>query len=155
MLSDRVRVDSFTDFVAEAEPRIRRALTAAFGTHAGSDASAEAFVYAWRHWDRVSAMENPAGYLYRVGYNTARKPKKADLVGDYAAVAHRVPWVEPGLGPALAGLPEQQRTVIVLVHAFEWSFNEVAELLGVAKSTVQSHEQRAMTKLQHRLGVSL
>jgi len=90
-------------------------------------------------------MENPAGYLYRVGYNTAKKPKRADLVGDFTDVYERIPWVEPELAPALAGLSEQQRTVIALIHGFEWSLNEVAEMLEISKSTVQTHEQRAMT----------
>jgi RNA polymerase sigma factor (sigma-70 family) len=155
VLSDRVRVESFTDFVVESEPRVRRALSAAFGLQAGRDATADAFVIAWKNWDRVAVMDNPVGYLYRVGINEARKPKKATLARDLSDVTERIPWIEPELAPALAGLPEHQRIVIALIHGFEWSLSEVAELLDISKSTVRTHEQRAMKKLRSKLGVSL
>lgn len=63
------------------------------------------------------------------------------------------PWVEPGLPAALRALSQKQRTAVVLVHSFEWSQAEVAELLGVGKTTVQKHIERAMEKLQAALGV--
>lgn len=154
MLSDRVRVESFTDFVVEVEPQIRRALSAAFGSQAGRDATAEALLVAWRNWDRVAAMDNPSGYLYRVGSNVARKPQRAALAKDFSDVTESIPWIEPELAPALAGLSEQQRTVIALVHGFEWTLGEVADLLGISKSTVRTHEQRALESLRRLLGVS-
>ncbi len=153
MLADQARVDSFTEFVAELEPRLRRALTATFGIEAGRDAAAEALVYAWRHWDRVKSLENPAGYLYRVGRDRGRKVSRDVLVADLDGVVETLPWVEPGLPAALLGLRDQQRIVVTLIHGYEWSYGEVAELLGVAKGTVQTHEKRAMAKLRDRLGV--
>jgi len=154
MLSERVRIETFTDFVVEVEPRVRRALSAAFGSQAGRDATAEALLVAWKNWDRVAAMDNPSGYLYRVGSNEARKPKQAVLAKDFSDVTERIPWIEPELAPALAELSEQQRTVIALVHGFEWSLGEVADLLGISKSTVRTHEQRAIESLRRLLGVS-
>ncbi len=110
-------------------------------------------MYGWEHWERVEQMENPAGYLYRVGRDKARrmKPRKSSL--QERSNPFRDPWVEPGLAPALDGLTEKQRVVVSLLHAFDWSMSEVAELLGVSKSTVQSYERRAMKKLQRALGV--
>ena len=52
-MRDQTKVDSFTEFVSEVEPRLRRALTAAFGSEVGREAAAEALVYGWEHWDRV------------------------------------------------------------------------------------------------------
>ena len=49
-----------------------------------------------------------------------------------------LPWVEPSLPQALADLSEKQRTAVMLVHGLEWTYSEVAELLGVSKSTDQS-----------------
>ena len=54
---------------------------------------------------------------------------------------------------ALANLPERQRVVVMLLHSFEWTMSEVAELLGVSKSTVQNHAERAMARLRRKLGV--
>ena len=56
------RVDSFTEFVASYEARLRESLMAACGGERGRDAAAEALEYGWAHWDRVRAMENPVGY---------------------------------------------------------------------------------------------
>jgi DNA-directed RNA polymerase specialized sigma24 family protein len=53
----------------------------------------------------------------------------------------------------LVRLPEQQRVSFTLIHGYEWTFGEVAEFLGVAKATVQTHERRAMTRLRDELGV--
>jgi RNA polymerase sigma-70 factor (ECF subfamily) len=154
VLSERVRVETFTAFVVAVEPRVRRALSAAFGAQAGRDATAEALLVAWKNWERVAAMDNPSGYLYRVGSNEARKPKQAALAKDFSEVTEHIPWIEPELARALAGLSEQQRTVIALVHGFEWSLGEVADLLGISKSTVRTHEQRAIESLRRLLGVS-
>ncbi len=43
--------DTFEAFVRDAEPRLRRALVAAYGPEQGRDAAAEALAYAWEHWD--------------------------------------------------------------------------------------------------------
>lgn len=154
MLADRLRVDSFTEFVGTAEPRLRRALTAAYGSQAGRDACADALAYAWKNWDRIQAMANPIGYLYRVGSSVARKPQQKVIRGDFDPVVEHLPWIEPGLGAALASLTDTQRAIVALVHAWDFSLGEVADLLGVAKSTVQTHEVRAMETLRRKLGVN-
>jgi DNA-directed RNA polymerase specialized sigma24 family protein len=153
VLSDQVRVDSFTEFVVEHELRVRRALTAAFGSDAGREAAADAFAYAWQHWDRIRTMKNPGGFLYRVGHNLARNAHRVVVADDIGRVAGRMPWVEPGLAGALASLSEQQRTVVALVHAYEWSLAEVSQVLGISKGSVQVHERRAMRRLQRQLGI--
>jgi DNA-directed RNA polymerase specialized sigma24 family protein len=61
-----------------------------------------------------------------------------------------MPWVEPQLPHELADLPEQQRVVFMLIHGYQWTFGEVAEFFDVTKSTVQTHEGRAMKRLRDR-----
>jgi RNA polymerase sigma factor (sigma-70 family) len=63
--------------------------------------------------------------------------------------------VEPKLAPALRHLSRRQRTVVVLIDGFEWTNQEVADLLGVSRSTVQHHHQRALARLRDELGVSI
>ena len=65
----------------------------------------------------------------------------------------RAPWVEPGLSQAVADLPERQRTVVLLLHGYDWTQSEVAEVLEISKSSVQRHGERAMTRLRRKLGV--
>ena len=59
----------FTAFVAAAEPRLRMALGSAYGFELAEEATAEAMAFAWEHWDRVAAADNPVGYVYAVGRN--------------------------------------------------------------------------------------
>ena len=41
---------------------------------------------------------------------------------------------------------------VMLVHGLEWTYTEVAELLGVSKGTVQTQERRGMAKLRKQIG---
>ena len=60
----------------------------------------------------------------------------------------------PGLFDAVVSLSEAQRVAVVLVHGFEWTLREVAELTGVTVSTVQTHVDRALAKLRAALEVA-
>lgn len=157
MITSEVRrvtesADEFEGWYHSTEPRLRAALVARYGSEAGRDAAAAALVWAWENWDRVRLMDNGVGYLYRVGRSKARRRREGWLG---APVTDGETRYEPGLPSALAALPAKQRTAVVLVHGYGWSFAEAAEVLGVTKSTVQSHVERGMAALRQRLGVSL
>ena len=148
-------MDRFEAFCAEHEARLRRALSAAYGPDAGVDAAAEAMAYAWQHRARVLAMDNPAGYLYRVGQTAAarlRRPGPRFVVAE-TSTAGEPPDVEPRLVALLEPLTEPQRVCVVLVHAYGWKQQEVADLLGVEHATVRTHLARALTKLRDALEV--
>jgi hypothetical protein len=74
---DGRRNEEFTAFVAEHEPRLRRAFVAVYGGYRGREATAEALAYAWEHWNRLSGMENVPGYLYRVGQSRTKDRRAA------------------------------------------------------------------------------
>ncbi len=153
MVPDRTLVDSFTDFVTESEPRLKQALCATLGREAGLEAAAEALAFAWEHWDRVEGLESPIGYLYGVGRNKARAwGRRAQRRHLPAPPASHVPRVEPRLAKALGHLSDRQRIVVMLVHCFDWTYSEAAELLGVSKSTVQQHAERGLGKLRRAIG---
>jgi DNA-directed RNA polymerase specialized sigma24 family protein len=141
---------AFEEFVAEAEPRLRRALIARYGAERGREAAAEALGWAWVHWGRVQAMANPVGYLYRVGQSRTRRRRLALVPAPASA---EMPWIEPGLERAVADLTEMQRVAVVLVHGFGWTASEVAELLDVKATTVQTHVERALARLRVALEV--
>ena len=155
MIPDQTKADSFTDFVTTTEARLRVALSAAHGPEGGREAAAEALAYGWEHWDRIRTMDNPAGYLYRVGENQAKRMRPKRALSLPAVDSQREPWVEPGLPAALAKLPRQQRVVVALLHGYQWSMSEVAELLDVSKSSVQSYAERGLRRLRTSLGVEL
>jgi RNA polymerase sigma factor (sigma-70 family) len=153
--SEEPEAETFDEFFERVEPRLREALTATLGSEMGRDATAEALAHGWENWSRVRSMDNPAGYLYVVGRNNARRRTRRRRTVLMEVDPQRTPWVEPELPEALAGLPDQQRIVVVLLHCFEWTMSEVAELLDVSKSTVQTHAERGLARLRSRMGVTL
>ncbi|MBX3284484.1 MAG: hypothetical protein KF703_03995 [Actinobacteria bacterium] len=155
MAHDRDQELAFDRFVREVEPRLRRALVAAYGPDTGRDATVDALGWAWANWDRMEALDNPAGYLYRVGQTKAREARRPlrSVTPEPAAVDDRAPWVEPELEPALLALTEPQRVAVVLCHGFQWTHREVAELLDVSSSTVQNHVERGLAHLRRALEV--
>ena len=139
----------FREFVLATEPRLRRALIAAYGTERGREAVAEALAFAWEHWSKVQAMKNPAGYLYRVGQSHTR-PRRTRPVFERSD-AHD-PVIEPRLPEALGALSARQRVAVVLIHGYGWTLREVAELTGTRISTVQSHAERGLHRLRAAIG---
>jgi DNA-directed RNA polymerase specialized sigma24 family protein len=148
--------DNFTIFIKDVEPKLSHALAGSYGVQVGKEATADAIAYAWEHWAEVNEMGNPAGYLYRVGQTAARKYIMFMKPGPLFPAFDRkeLPHVEPGLPAALESLSDAQRTVVVLLHSEEWSEREVAELMGVDRSTVRSHRDRGLTKLRNALEVA-
>jgi DNA-directed RNA polymerase specialized sigma24 family protein len=142
--------DDFALFVQAAEPRLHRALAAKLGSERGREATAEALAYAWEHWDRVVAMANPVGYLYRVGASRVRNRRIRIL---FVQPAQDEPTIVPELDRALLALSERQRIAVVLIHAYGWTSTEVAEMIGIKPSTVQTHLERGLARLRAELKV--
>lgn len=144
--------DGFESLVEELRPRLARAFAAAYGLDRGQEALAEAFAWAWEHAEEVMAMDNPGGYLYRVGQSRSRDRRRQ--VGFPAPGTLGMPDIEPALPVAWATLSERQRLCVALVSAGQWSHQEVADLLGIGRSSVQVHVDRGLAKLRSELGVS-
>ena len=144
----------FTRFVKEVEPRLSVALAAAYGSEVGAEATEDALVWGWEHWDEVCRMGNPAGYLFRVGQSSARRYQRPSALfpamppGDDAVIA-------PELPDALAGLTRNQRACVVLIHGFGYSEREVADLLHLSRWSVRTHADRGLNHLRSVLEVSV
>jgi DNA-directed RNA polymerase specialized sigma24 family protein len=143
---------AFGAFMVEARPRLSRAFVAAYGPDRGQEALAEALAWAWEHFDELQEMENPTGYLYRVGQSrTRRRIRRPNFP---PPGVDGIPDVEPQLPTALRHLSERQRVCVVLVYAFEWTHQEVAGLLGLSRSSVQNHVERGLERLRAAIGGS-
>jgi DNA-directed RNA polymerase specialized sigma24 family protein len=141
----------FDSFIAVAEPKLRRALVAALGQDAGLEATSIALLYAWENRDRVRSMENPRGYLYRVGRTRVHRRRREPL---FLAVPDQVAHeVEPKLPAALERLSEKQRAAVMMVHAEGWARDEAAAALDVSVSSLDTHLARGLTRLRAELGV--
>jgi RNA polymerase sigma factor (sigma-70 family) len=62
---------------------------------------------------------------------------------------------EPALPGALGALSRNQRIAVVLIYAFEWTEQEVADLLGISRSSVRTHLERGLARLKGSLGVQV
>ena len=148
----------FSDFFTAVEPRLRLALVAAFGSTIGRDAAAEALLWGWQHWDQARAMDNPAGYLYRVGYTYGLKAsKRKNVPSDPLVLADSAvqPDCEPELVALLSPLSAQQRVALWLVHGLGYRHREAAEILDCSVSSVATHVRRALEKLRQDFEVSI
>jgi RNA polymerase sigma factor (sigma-70 family) len=144
---------TFEEFAATVGIRLRAGLVAAYGPDLGLDVAAEALAHGWEHWSRIGAMDNPSGYLYRVGQTAARRAHRRHGFLPMPS-SNDIHDFEPRLLPALEALTEAQRLCVVMVHAYGWGQTEVAELLDVSPSTVRTHIARALEHLQHALEVT-
>ena len=111
--------------------------------------------WAWENWDRVGALSNVAGYLYRVGSTAATRNRPRDVLTDRPLTESTAAdgTIDPDLVAALDGLSPQQRAAVVLVHGHGYTLRDAAEVLGLNPSTVRIHVQRGLTKLRRTLEV--
>jgi DNA-directed RNA polymerase specialized sigma24 family protein len=150
----------FTVFCATVEPRLRRALVAAYGTDLGVEATADALAWGWENFDRVEAMDNGAGYLWRVGQTSVRRRARQRRWSLPAAPGDEVephrdrPAVEPALAGALAALSPRQRTAVLLVHGYGYTLTEAATAMECRVRTLRNHLDRGLVRLRTDLGVT-
>lgn len=140
-------------FVVLVRRDLERALVARFGLDDGVDAAATALAYAVEHWDRVAAMANPAGYLYRVGLSAgrrsfARRRRTGPLVGEPMT---RDQPVDVDLQQALMRLAPDQRVAVVLVHGHGHRYADAARIMDVPITTVTNHLTRGLARLRREL----
>lgn len=149
-----VSADAFERFFEENEPAIRRAVAARFGAELGRDSAAEAFAIAWRTWDRVAVMDNPAGYVYRVAERWALRQAKHASPADIEAEAVEDSYSDHELAAALETLSPRQREAVVLVEALGMTYREAAELVGCGRSSLQNHVERGLSRLRKNLEIN-
>jgi DNA-directed RNA polymerase specialized sigma24 family protein len=141
---------SFEVFIADARVKLRRALVARYGVQLGVEACSEATAWAWANRDRLLAMANPVGYLYRVGQTAVRSEtrfQKAPLFPNESG-DHEIPLPDAGLHEALARLTPDQRAAVMLVHAHGYRYAEAADLLDIPVSTLKNHLHRGSRRLR-------
>lgn len=141
----------FEEFVQVVEPGLRRALVSVYGFERGREATAEALAWSWEHWEKARTLDHPIAYLVRVGQSKSRS-RKVPVTFDRAEQPESS--FEPSLGPSLASLTERQRMAVVLVHGFGWTLREVADLMEIKVTSVQTHLERGLRNLRAMMEVS-
>jgi RNA polymerase sigma-70 factor (ECF subfamily) len=148
---------AFDELFGVVEAPLRRTLVAWYGPTLGRDAAQHALAWAWAHRSRLDEIDNPAGYLFRVGQSHAKRElrrshRPANSLSPATVVDGDSPF-EPELTTALAALSEQQRAAVLLVHGHGYSFREAADVLNVSLSTLRTHTDRGLARLRSHLEV--
>lgn len=114
----------------------------------------EAFVAVHRRWGSLDA---PGAYLRMTVINGARKRQREGrnrqaAIERLSTLSPRVaPGPRPYLSDALDGLPERERTAVVLRYYAELNASEIGELLECPAGTVRSLLHRALRDLERVL----
>jgi RNA polymerase sigma factor (sigma-70 family) len=112
---------------------------------------------ALERWQRVSTMERPGGYVYRMALNLNRKRLRHLSVVARQLVGAR-DREEPSLEErtevrmALDSLPRPMREALVLIDWLGLDAAEAGRLLGIRPGSVRSRVSRARSALRDRMG---
>jgi RNA polymerase sigma factor (sigma-70 family) len=152
---------AFDGFFEAERERLLRALFLLTGNREeAEEVLQESFIAVWERWDRVGAMEDPTGYLYRTALNRYRsRLRRAGraarrVVGQahgrdgFADAEDRVE-----LGRALSRLSPRRREAIVLTELLGYGSAEAGRVMGVADATVRRLAQDARAELRRTLEV--
>ncbi len=143
--------DSFEELIDLVRGRLLPVLWSKWGIEVGGDICCEVEEYAWENRDRLLRMSNPLGFLFRVSQSKARRysrwSKRNTFPSRFPDVVHEDPQLHDTL-QVLAVLSPDQRACVLLVHGFGWTYNEVAELLGMKRSEVNNHVHRGLAHLR-------
>jgi RNA polymerase sigma-70 factor (ECF subfamily) len=151
---------AFEEFFLAQHERLFQALYLLTGDRSEADDLAqEALLRAYERWDRVAAMDSPAGYVYRTAMNLHRSHLRK-LVVRARRVFVDIP-AEDLSGPvaashdvrsALARIPRGQREALILVEWLGLGAEEAGRVLGIDASSVRGRLHRGRASLRDELG---
>jgi RNA polymerase sigma factor (sigma-70 family) len=132
-------------YQAEARTLFRRLWLVTGNRAEAEELMQDAFLGLWQRWDRVGAMDDPVGYLYRTAMNLFRKRSRRAMLAlrrtvglassndDFSDTDDR-----QVVRHVLATLPPRQRAALVLVEMLGFTSKEAGRALGVTDATIRS-----------------
>jgi RNA polymerase sigma-70 factor, ECF subfamily len=151
---------SFETFFSRNRDRLFRALwLVTRDRHEAEEVSQDAFLKVWEGWDRIAALEDPEGYLFRTAMNLCRNRVRRSLLAlrrtirtapradELRAIEDRDQVVR-----ALRELTRSERGAVVLVDLLGMTSEEAGRTIGIRPSTVRVLVARARTKLREQMG---
>ena len=151
----------FEYFYLQEYPKVVALVYVLLGSRTGAeDIAQEAFLRAYRDWDRVDSYDHQAAWVRRVAANLAtsglrRRLVEARVLGRLAGRPE--PTVEPLAGgdaqfwAAVRALPRRQAQAVALYYFQDLSVQQTATVLGCAEGTVKAHLAKARRTLARQL----
>jgi len=155
----------FTAIVDEYGPAVYRlAKSVVRDSSLADDVAQETFIKVWKHLPDYRGEGSLRGWILRIAHNQAvstlrkirdsatdpsRMPEQHEPIGTSRTVEGRIAATE--LIDALDELDELSREIVVLREVEGFSYDEIAETLGVPIPTVKTRLLRARRDLARRL----
>ena len=150
---------AFLETVTQIRPRLHRYCSRMTGSVLdGEDLVQDALFEAYRKLDQFDESRSLAPWLFRIAHNRcidfSRRRSARNEAEANAAVPDLVPADVPaslGIGPAIERLvlmlPPKERACVLLKEVFDYSLEEIAELVGSTIGGVKAALNRGRTKL--------
>jgi RNA polymerase sigma-70 factor, ECF subfamily len=157
---------NFRDALILEIPHLRAfALSLSNNATKADDLMQDTLLKAWANSKTFEPGSNLRAWLFTILRNTyfsayRRRGREVQDTEGYYSARIGVPAEQEGaidladFRVALAKLPDEQREAVTLVGASGLSYEEAAEVCGVAIGTIKSRVNRARTRLAQLLGIS-
>lgn len=157
---------NFRDLMVAEIPSLRAFAASLSGSmQQADDLVQDTLLKAWGHASSFTEGTNIRAWLFTILRNTyysiyrRRGREVQDTDGIYSERVAVPPAQESALDLAdfriaLAKLPQEQREVLIMVGATGLSYEETAEICGVAVGTIKSRVNRGRNKLAELLGIN-
>jgi RNA polymerase sigma-70 factor, ECF subfamily len=151
---------SFEEFYEATFRRVFTALCLVTGDrHEAEEIAQEAFLKMFERWDRVGALEDPTGYVFRVSMNVFRNRFRRSSLGLRRAISLAPPATDELAAVEtrdevlrlLGELTPQQRAAVLLTAILDYSAEETGEMLGMRASSVRSLTTRARARMKDKV----
>ena len=149
---------TFEEFFETAHRRLFTALCLVTGNrHEAEEIMQDAFLRVFERWDRVAAMDDPEGYLFRAAMNVFRNRYRRTALVMRRALSVAPPPTDD-LAPVeardevvrlLRELAPRERAAILLTAILDLSAEEAGRMLGVKASTVRGLAARARAHMKN------
>jgi RNA polymerase sigma factor (sigma-70 family) len=156
-LSEARRFEDF--FEAESRTLYRRLCLVTGNRQEAEEVMQDAFIRVLERWERVSAMENPAGYLYRTAFHEVhrRSRRTARAVRDFALMRPEVDDFAAAedreiVRRALGKLTRRQRAAVVLTELLGYTSEEAGAIMGARAVTVRVLASQGRATMRRMLG---
>ena len=121
----------------------------------------ETFLVAYRHWDRIRALDNPRAWIRKVAINQRgsflraylrQQTRERDAVARDEEDSIKLADDHAEVWQAIRTLPPLQAQVIALYYFEDYSVAQVAAALGRAPGTIKAQLHHGRRKLARLLG---
>ena len=156
--------DDFNRLYQDSYPKIFHTLLAVLGDPAAAeDCAQDAFVSAFRAWDRWRPDAPAEAWLHRIAINVAVSYQRKSSLRTIGVILRRLGRPTGGPDPAdvaldrdlvaaLRRLPPRLRAALVLRHYHGYTNREIAAAIGVSERTVNKRLRKAGQRMRTLLG---